>query len=268
MNKGKDIFKGLANRADLLWALSKRDILQKYRGSMLGLCWSFITPLVLLGIYTVVFGTIIKMSWGPEDTGLGGFAIMLFCGMIPFNFFSEVLTRSSQVIPGSPNYVKRISFPTEILPFMVNISGLVHALISLVILMIAQLLLVGEIAWTAALVVLVWIPVVISALACSLFVAAVGVFVRDLPHFMGLAFSALFFLTPIIYPASRVPEKLRFILFINPIAFAASNIRKLLVYGLTPNWISLLLYTAVSLAALYIAMLYFDNIKRRFADVI
>ncbi len=267
-NTGKYIFKVLANRADLLWALSKRDILQKYRGSMLGLCWSFLTPLALLAIYTIVFGTIVKMSWGPEDTGLGGFAIMLFCGMIPFNFFSEVLTRSSQIIPGSPNYVKRISFPTEILPVMVNISGLVHALISLLILMIAQLLLVGHIAWTVPFLALIWIPVLISALACSLFVAAVGVFVRDLPHVIGLAFSALFFLTPIIYPASRVPERLRFILFINPIAFAASNIRKVLVYGMMPNWGSLIAYTAVSLVVLYVAMRYFEIMKRRFADVI
>ncbi len=262
------LFTTLRNRADLLWALSCRDILQKYRGSLLGFCWTFITPLALLGIYTVVFGTIMKMSWGPEDSGLGGFAIMLFCGLIPFSFFNEVLTRCSQIIIGSPNYVKRISFPTEILPVIVNISGWVHMLISVAILCGAQLFFTGKIAWTIVFLPLVWLPLLISALACSFVVAAVGVFLRDLPHLLGLAFSALFFLTPIIYPAERVPENLQFILYINPIAYAATNMRQIMVFGIIPNWTTLTLFTLVSLVGLFLGAAYFDRVKRRFADVL
>jgi len=263
-----NVLQVLVRRADLLWALSRRDILQKYRGSMLGVCWSFINPLALLAIYTVVFATIMKMSWGPEHAGLGGFAVMLFCGLIPFNFFNEVLMRSSTVVLGSPNFVKRISFPTEILPVVIGISGLVHALISTVILAAAQLFFVGHIPWTALALPLIWLPVVLSALACAFVVAAVGVFVRDLPHVLGLAFSALFFLTPIVYPASRVPDSLIFMLYINPIAFAACNIRKVLVQGEMPNWSSLLLFTGVSMVALFFGALYFNAIKQRFSDVV
>jgi lipopolysaccharide transport system permease protein len=255
-------------RADLIWALSWRDLMQKYRGSLLGFCWTFITPLALLGIYTVVFGTIMKMSWGPEDTGLGGFAIMLFCGLIPFNFFNDVMIRSSQVVVASPNYVKRISFPTEILPLVVNISSGVHMLISVLILVCAQLVLMGHIAWTIVFLPLVWLPLLISALACSFIAAAVGVFLRDLPHLLGIAFSALFFLTPIIYPAERVPESLHVLLYINPIAYAATNMRQIMVFEIMPNWTTLLSFTGVSLIGLYVSFRYFEQVKRRFADVL
>jgi lipopolysaccharide transport system permease protein len=262
--KSFDIFQ----HADLIWALTQRDLTQKYRGSFLGFFWPFLTPLVLLGIYTIAFGVIMNISWGPEDAGLGGFAIMLFCGLIPFNFFNEVVSRSSQIIVASPNYVKRIAFPTEALPVVINISGTVHALISMAILMAGQLVMIGSVPWTVIFLPFVWIPLLFSALACSLLMSAIGVFIRDLPHIIGLVFSGLFFLTPIIYPAEAVPEALRFMLYINPIAFATSNIRQCLVHGLMPNWGTVVLFTVVSVIGFQLSAIYFNHIKGRFADVL
>jgi lipopolysaccharide transport system permease protein len=258
----------LRAHGDLVWALSKRDVLLKYRGSLLGTLWPFITPLVLLAIYTVVFGMIMNLSWGTYDMGLGGFAVMLFCGLIPFNFFNEALSRSSQIIVSSPNYVKRVAFPTDALPVVVNISALIHAAISLLILVVVQFLFIGHVAWTAIYLPIVWIPLILSAMACSLLVAAIGVFIRDLPHMLGLIFSALFFLTPIIYPADMVPQVMRFMLYINPIAYAASNTRYCMVLGITPNWTSWGLFTLCSTGGLMLATMYFSYVRKRFADVL
>ena len=256
------------SRRDLLWALTQRDILIKYRGSVLGLCWTFITPLALITIYTLVFSVFLNMTWETAGAGYGGFAIMLFCGLIPFNFFNETIVRASSIILTSPNYVKKIAFPTEILPIVANLSGMVHAGISIIILLVVHVVLKGEMHWTVLYVPVIWLPVILSCLACSFFVASVGVFIRDLPHMLGLIFSALFFLTPILYPVSSVPKPFQLILFINPMAYAASNMRKAIVLGLAPNWSSLLLYTLVSLLALLLALLYFSRIKLRFADVL
>jgi lipopolysaccharide transport system permease protein len=256
-------------RLELLAILTKRDVLIKYRGSMLGFLWSLITPLFLLTIYTVVFGVVLKMRWGiGVRESWGEFAVMLFCGLIPFNFCSEVISRSSEIIAGSPNYVKRIAFPTELLPIMVTASGFVHALINSLVLLAAVLLVFHRVPLAVVLLAVIWLPLMVFALAGALVVSAVGVFVRDLRHVVGLLFTALFFLTPIFYPASRVPERLQPILFLNPIAHTATSLRKVLVLDTAISWGNWLALMGGSLVLLWVATLYFRVLRRRFADVL
>ena len=203
-----------AQRRDLVAAMARRDVLVKYKGSMLGFLWSLVTPLVLLAIYTAVFGLVFRASWPGGQGGMGEFAVMVFCGFIPFNFYNEALSRSTQVIAASPNYVKRIAFPTEVLPLAMTLSGFLHALINTAVLVAGVALLMGRLQPSLICLPLVWLPVLVSAAAFGLIVSAMGVFLRDLGHVIGLAFSALLFASPILYPASRVPENLRFIIFI------------------------------------------------------
>jgi lipopolysaccharide transport system permease protein len=256
-------------RMDLVAALTKRDVLLKYRGSILGFLWSFITPFFLLAIYTAVFGLIFKAKWG--GTGQGGwkeFVVMLFCGLIPFNFYQEAIAKSCQSIVSAPNYVKRIAFPTEVLPLVMTLSAFVHAAINCAVLMGFVMILMRSFHWTFLLLPLIWLPVLISAWACALVAASVGVFIRDLGHLISLAFNVLMFVSPIFYSDSMVPARFRFTLFLNPIAYAASNLRKVCVLGVNLNWESWCLFMGVSLAGLLLAAGYFQMLRRRFADVL
>ena len=255
-------------RWDLALTLTRRDVLVKYRGSLLGFMWSFLTPLVLLAIYTLVFGLVFRMTWPEGRGGMAEFAVMVFCGLIPFNFYNETLSKASGVIVASPNYVKRIAFPTEILPLSMMLSAFTHAVINSVVLALAAWLLLGRVPVTALLLPLVWLPILVSAGALALLVAAIGVFIRDISHFIGLAFSALLFASPVLYPASKIPEQVRFLVFINPIAYGAANLRKTLVFGEVPQWGNWLAFLCISLAVLVAAAGYFHCIRKRFADVI
>jgi lipopolysaccharide transport system permease protein len=258
-----------SQRMDLVLALTKRDVLLKYKGSILGLLWSFITPFFLLAIYTVVFGLIFKAKWG--GTGQGGwgeFVVMLFCGMIPFNFYNEAMLKSCYSIASAPNYVKRIAFPTEVLPLVMTLSTLVHAAISCAVLLGAVMFMMHTFHWSFLLLPVIWLPVMISAWACALVVASVGVFIKDLGHVLSLAFNVLLFASPIFYSDAMVPEAFRFTLFINPIAYAASNLRNVCVLGMGLNWTSWGLFMGVSVIGLVVAAAYFQMLRRRFADVL
>ncbi len=252
----------------IIGVLTRREVFERYRGSLLGILWSFITPLLLMLIYTLVFSVVFRMQWSLEETGFGYFALMLYCGLIPFNFFSEVISKSSRLFVNSPNYVKKIAFPIEILPCVTAASALVHALISMGILTVGIALLIGKFQWTLLYLPVMWLPFVLCSLALSLFLATIGVFVRDIEHVVGLALSVLFFATPIFYSTARVPPSMHWILFVNPVAYAAANMRKIFVLGLPPTWSSWWALMAVGAALLLAVAGWFHLIRRRFADVV
>lgn len=258
----------IAASIDLALSLSRRDVLSRYRGSLLGFTWSFISPLFLLVIYTFIFGVVLKNEWPGSRGGIGGFAVMLFCGLIPFNFFNEALTRGSQSIVSSPNFVKRIAFPTAILPLVTIFSALFHACMSLVILIGMNFLFTGALPLSSLLAPVVILPLVVFAAAANLVCATIGVFVRDVGHLLGILFSMLLFASPIFYPASMFPENLQWIAFVNPIAYGASNLRKILVLGEGLHWGVWGLFMLVSFLALAVANAYHQRLKARFADVL
>jgi lipopolysaccharide transport system permease protein len=251
----------------LLSALIRREVAARYRGSALGILWSFITPLALLATYTLVFGYFFRMRWSPEHDGPGYFVIMLFCGLIPFNFFSEVISRSPELILRSPNYVKRIAFPVQLLPAVVLGASLFHAAVATGLLLGLIALVIGTLPITALFLPLIWLPLVLFTLSVALLVSAAGIFVRDMAHGVGLVLSIMFFLTPIIYPAGFIPEAWRAMLWLNPVACAVLQIRETCVEGIALNfrmW-GYQMTGAVMLLALVAG--WFKVMSRRFADV-
>ncbi|MEX2607380.1 MAG: ABC transporter permease [Kiritimatiellia bacterium] len=251
-----------------LWAtLTHREILSRYRGSMLGILWSLITPLILIATYTLVFVFFFKNTWSQDHTQPGYFVIMLFCGLIPFNLFSEVISRSPSIILSFPNYVKRIAFPVHLLPAVLIGSSLFHMIMALFILFPGIFYLTGRIPPTAAYLPLIWVPFVIFTLSLSLALAAVGVFIRDLNHGVGLVLNILFFLSPIIYPATLVPERWRLLLWLNPIACAVIQIRETCVVGQPLDWVIWSGQMIGSILFLILVAAWYHRISRRFADV-
>jgi len=256
-------------RRELIRQFILREVQQRYRGSYLGILWAMITPLLRLVIYTFVFSVIFKARWrGSEPESFMDFALILFSGLIAFSMFSECATRAPRLIIGNRNYVKKVVFPLEILPVSAVGSAFIHSLISLGIVVAGLLISSGRLHWTLLYLPLVYLPLVAFALGVSWLLASLGVFVRDIGNFVGVAVQLLFFLTPIFYPISAVPAAVRPLWRLNPLGTIIENFRQVVIWGLPPDWLWLGVATLFSGLVMLGGYMWFMKIKRAFADVI
>lgn len=254
---------------DLIRQLTWREVVGRYKGSFIGLGWSFIQPLIMLFVYTFVFSVIFKARWGVEsDEGKAAFALALFMGLITFSIFSEVANSAPSLVLGNANYVKKVVFPLEILPFVRLLSALINAVFSLGVLFVGILIFNHFIHWTALLLPLIWLPMMMFTLGCGYFLASLGVFVRDMGAVIGVLTTMLFFLTPIFYPISAVPEPFRIFCRVNPIAIFVEDARRVVLWGLFPDWPWFFFGMVLSVAVLIIGFVWFMKSKKAFADVI
>jgi lipopolysaccharide transport system permease protein len=254
---------------DLIRQLTWREVVGRYKGSFIGLGWSFIQPLVMLCVYTFVFSVIFKARWGVEaGEGKAAFALALFMGLITFSIFSEVANSAPSLVLGNANYVKKVVFPLEILPLVRLFSALINAVFSLGVLFAGILIINHFIHWTALLLPLIWLPMLMFTLGCGYFLASLGVFVRDIGTIIGVLTTMLFFLTPIFYPISAVPEAFRIVFRINPIAIFVEDARRVVLWGLSPDWPWFFFGMALSGAVLIFGFVWFMKSKKAFADVI
>ena len=221
----------------LAWQLMRREIEGRYRGSTLGLFWIVANPLVLLVIYSLVFGVIFQARWPQARAGtVAEYARALFCGLIPFNIMAECLSRAPGLVIGVPNYVKKVVFPLEVLPLSLVGSALFHALASLSVLVLACLASYEPPKPTILLLPIVAMPLVFLSLAATWFLASLGVFVRDIGYVIGPAVQALLFLTPIFYSLDSVPDWLRPLMSANPLTSIVENSRRVILWGTLPDW--------------------------------
>jgi lipopolysaccharide transport system permease protein len=261
--------RNLWHHRDLIRQFTRREIEGRYKGSFLGLFWSFVNPLVLLLIYTFVFGVVFKARWPNAKTdNLGEFAITLFCGLTFFNMFSDTINRAPGIIVNVPNYVKRVVFPLEILVASTLGSALFHALVSLSILLAATLLINGTIQWTLVLLPLVVLPLIFLSLGLGWFLASLGVFVRDISYSVTLIVQVLFFVTPIFYPLDAIPEPFQTLVRLNPLTSIIENSRRVILWGGTPSWIGWAAWLLVTGMVMILGYAWFMKTKKAFADVI
>lgn len=254
---------------DLITQFAVREVQGRYRGSFLGLVWSFASPLLMLGTYTLVFGVIFRSRWrGSNPENLSEFALIIFSGLIAFNLFSECIGRAAGLIVAVPNYVKKVVFPLEVLAVSALGSALFHFLISLVVLLAGMLLSLGRLPLTLVLLPLVALPLLFLTLGLTWFLSGLGVFVRDFQHVVALALQILFFSTPIFYSLEVVPEPLRTMLQLNPLTPAVESFRRVILWGTMPEWTELGVLGLASIAVLVLGYAWFMKTKRAFADVI
>ncbi|MCL6443696.1 MAG: ABC transporter permease [Alicyclobacillus sp.] len=254
---------------DLILQLTRRDIISKYKGSFLGITWSFITPLLMLAVYTFVFSVVFKARWNVNSTNNRvEFALVLFCGLSAYNFFSEVVLRSPGLILNNVNYVTKVVFPLEILSVVAILSSGINFMTNVMILLIGLLLLMGVIHWTVVFFPLVVLPIVLLALGLSWLLASIGVFFRDIGQFMAVFIQALVFLSPIFYPVTAIPKGFRFLIYLNPISYVAEDMRQIMVWGHMPNWQWLCVGTLVGTCVAALGYMWFQRTKGGFADVL
>lgn len=262
------VFSFWRNRT-LINQLVRREVIGRYRGSVLGVAWSFFNPIIMLIVYTFVFAVVFKARWVVAGTeSHANFAVILFVGMIIHGLFAEVATRAPGIILANVSYVKRVVFPLEVLPWVAMGSALFHATISLLVLLVAQLVLVHHIPWTAILFPLIFAPLVLTTMGFAWFLASIGVYVRDVAQTIGIITTIMLFMAPVFYPISALPPNLQMIMHVNPLTFVIEEGRKVLLFGVLPNWYSLTLYVAASIATAWAGFWWFQRTRRGFADVV
>lgn len=259
----------LRRHRTLIAQLTRRDVSGRYRGSLLGLAWSFIHPLLLLLVYSFVFSVVFKARWdGPAQDSHAAFSLILFTGLILHGLFAEVANRAPRLILDNAGYVKRVVFPLEILPWVTLGSALFHLSISLLILLAGQLLLTHSLPPTALLLPLILAPLLLITIGCAWFLAAIGVYLRDIGQAIGLLTTVMLFLSPTFYPLSALPEPGRTLLYLNPLTFIIEESRRVLLFGQLPDWGGLLIYVLISLCIAWGGFWWFQRTRRGFADVV
>ena len=238
----------LVRHRGLIQSMVERDLKSRYVGSVMGIFWSVIHPLVLLVSYTFVFSVIIRHPLGPE-TGMASFAVYLFCGILPWMMFQETLTRSSNILVDNANLITKTLFPSEVLPVAVLIANLVNHLIG-----------VG-----------IFFPLMLFALGLSWVVSSLQVFLRDTAQVVTVVLTFWFWFTPIFYTKKHlrnVSEELAFAMYFNPLAEVVIAYRSCLLHAAMPSWQGLIFLYGMALLTLIGGGLVFRYVKRSFADVL
>lgn len=259
----------LWHHRQLIVRLTHREILGRYRGSIMGVLWSLLTPLCMLLIYTFVFSVVFKARWGEGlEQGRGQFAIILFAGLIVHGVFAEVLNRAPQLIVANVNYVKKVVFPLEVLPVVQLLAAGFHALVSVAVLLLAQIFLGPPIPWTALFLPLVALPLLLLTLGLAWFLTSIGVFLRDVSQAIGLLTSVLLFTAPVFFPLHVLPERLQPWLQLNPLTFIIEQTRAVLIWGQWPNFTGLAIYSLCALLTALLGFQWFQKTRKGFADVL
>lgn len=255
------------NRA-LILALTKREVIGRYRGSLMGIFWSFLTPVFMLAVYTFVFSFVLKARWNVASDSKAEFALILFSGLLVFNFFSECLLRSPTLIVSNINYVKKVVFPLEILSCVTLGAALFHTAISFLVWLVAYIIVYGTPHITIFYLPLVFLPLIFFTAGVTWALASLGTYLRDISQLVGIVTTTLMFVSPIFYPATALPEQYRKFLYLNPLTPVIEQVRAVLFWGTAPD---LAVTGALTLAAAVFAWLgfyWFQKTRKGFADVL
>ena len=245
--------------------------MSRYKGSFLGILWSLVNPILMLAIYTFVFGIVFKVRLDLNNSlydDKAAFALVLFAGLIVYNLFNECISRAPRLILSNVNYVKKIIFPLEILPWVTLGAALFHAGISYLVLLTFLLILGHALHWTLIFMPIVVLPLLLLIMGLSWLLSSIGVFVRDIGQFIGLILTMMLFLSPIFYPASALPESVRDYLFLNPLTFIIEQTRAIILTGSLPNWVGLTVYYLIAVFIAWTGLLWFEKTRKGFADVL
>lgn len=237
----------------------KKDIRGKYKGSFLGILWSFVNPLLTSLIYAIVFPFILKNS---QDN----YVTFVVIGILPWTFFTTVIQQGTFCILANAGILKKVYFPREILPISVAVSGLVNFMISLPIIIIFALISGLGLSFYALLFPIIAIIEFILLLGVIFITSSINVYVRDAEYIIQFFVNMLFYATPVLYSSTLFPEKYRWILNLNPMTTIINSYRDIFYYKQLPDFSMLALILLGSSLLLIIGINVFKKLERRFAE--
>lgn len=264
----KEMISSLWRNRSLIKVLINREVVGRYRGSFMGILWSFFNPVFMLAVYTFVFSVIFKARWNVGSDSKTEFALVLFSGLMIFNIFSECINRAPGLILSNVNYVKKVVFPLEILPWVSLGASLFHSLVSLLVWLIAYMIFFGVPPISALYLPLVVIPLLLFIMGLSWGLASLSVYLRDVAQFIGIITTTLMFMSPIFYPVAALPEEYRKFLFMNPLTPVIEQARDVLFWGKAPDYGLLSIYTLAAALIAWVGFAWFQKTRKGFADVL
>lgn len=255
------------NRREVFIELVKREVSGRYSAAHLGLLWSFFNPLLMLGVYTLAFREFLGMRWPNLDTR-ADFSLMIFCGMIVHSLLAECLARAPTCIVGNANLVKKVVFPLAILPCVTVAASLFHAALSVLVLLIFVLISQHGLSFNVLYLPIVFLPYALILCGISWFMASLGVFMRDVVQVSGVIATMFMFLSPVFYPATSLREGYRGLMTYNPLTLIIEQTRQIVMFGESPDWKALAMYTMGALAIMAFGYWWFQRTRDGFADVL
>lgn len=252
----------------LIARLAAREVSQRFKGSILGLGWAVLTPLLTAAVFTFVFSGVFQMRWSGRSGSPYDFALMLLVGLMVHGLFAEAISRAPALIVGNASYVTKVVFPLEVLPVVVVLATLVNTGITAAILLVGNIIVNGTLHWTVIFFPVVLAPFMIFVTAIVMLTAACGVFLRDLAQLVGLVITMALFLTPVFYPLDAVPASFQIFMRINPLTSIVEQSRSVLLLGNMPNLVSLAIFGFCALLCLAFSFWVFRRLRGGFADVL
>lgn len=248
-----------------LW---RRDFAVRYKNGLLGVAWALLNPLMMLTLYSFVFVFIFKIRWGAGPDTKANFVLLLFTGLVVHGLFAEFISRAPLLISSNVSYVKKVIFPLELLPLVPLLGALINFLIGMVLVALLLLYLQGSIPLTIVFLPIILAPYTLIILGITYFLAATGVFVRDLTHLVGILITIAMFASPVLFPLENVPEAYRPYLYANPLTLIVEQLRDVSILGVMPNWEMLAIYSIISGIVFLAGLSWFQATRRGFADVL
>lgn len=257
----------LPRRLDLILSLARRELAARYKGSVLGIVWAILTPVVMIAIFTFIFAGIFKAKFGIDHSNWD-YALYLFCGLLPWNAFQEALNLSSNSIVNSANLVKRVVFPLETLPVSQTLAAMANQMFGTAALLLGIAIIRHELHWTTLYLPVLLIPQLLVTLGGAWLLASLGVFIRDIVQGISLVLMAWMYLTPIIYPETIVPEAYRSFVNLNPFTPLIRSYRRIMLDGQSPDWLGLAYFSVFAVLVFVLGYWWFARTRKNFADVV
>lgn len=251
----------------LIWNFIKRDISSKYVGSLLGLYWSVINPIITLVVYILVFGVFLKVRL-PGDTDIWDFALYFASGFLPWIAFQTSVMRAAGSIIDNKNYIKKVPFPSEIFPIYITLSEFVNLLISLGIFFALFVILKGVPTIFILLLPLAIILQMLFTFSLAFFLSSGSVYFRDIPQILGAIFMIWFWVTPIAYTVNLIPASFQWIVTLNPAYYMLEIYRDALFYGKLPELSIVVPFLIFSVVLFVLSILFFRKTKRGFGELL
>lgn len=247
---------------ELLWVLTRRDVTVRYKQTALGAAWAIIRPLTAMLIFSVTFGRLAKM---PSDGS--PYPLFVYVGLLPWTFFSSTVSASAQSLVGASQLVSKVYFPRLIIPLSSLGAACVDLLVSSVILLLMMVW--YGVGWGAHLLLapVLVLVLVLTSVGVGTLLSALTVAYRDFIHVTPFLLQVWMYATPVVFPISLVPERWRWVVWLNPLSGIVGGFRSAFL-GQPPDWMALALSVLTSIAIFFASTFYFERVERRFADII
>lgn len=265
--KRRGVLTTLAVHRGLVIRLVRHEVAARYRGSVMGVVWSLLQPLLMLAVFTLIFGTVLKARWAGTGDNLD-FALVLFAGLLVFGVFGECLGRAPSLVTQRANFVKKVVFPLEILPWVSVGVALFNFAVGLIVWVAFWVAMNGAIHWTILFIPLVMLPIVFVGAGVGWLLGALGVFLRDLDQAVAPASMAILFLSPVFFDLASVPAEFRKWFFLNPMTFVIEQARSVMIAGQMPDWSALAIAVLSTYALAAAALGFFSRARSEFADAV